>query len=135
MNLRYPITARSAEIVADVAKAAEPYGFTVEVTRDSAPNHEDPNAPWPQFLTRVFADVTGEEQKPYVMSGGTYARKVPNAVGFGPGLPKDLTVLGLPEGHGECHQPDESQCIDTLFMAWKIYMCAVLRLIETGLPE
>lgn len=135
MNLRYPITARSAEIVADVAKVVEPYGFTVEVTRDSTPNHEDPNAPWPRFLTRVFADVTGREEKPYVMSGGTYARKVPNAVGFGPGLPKDLTVLGLPEGHGECHQPDESQCIDTLFLAWKIYMCAVLRLIETGLPE
>lgn len=134
MNLRYPITAQSAKIVADVAEAVEQYGLTVEVTRDSAPNHEDPDAPWLQFLTRVFADVTGHEQKPYVMSGGTYARKVPNAVGFGPGLPKDLTVLGLPDGHGECHQPDESQCIDTLFMAWKIYMCTVLRLIETGLP-
>lgn len=77
----------------------------------------------------------GERQEPYVMSGGTYARKVPNAVGFGPGLPKDLTVLGLPEGHGECHQPDESQCIDTLFQAWKVYAYTVLKLTETGLPQ
>lgn len=134
MNLRYPITADSADIVADVRKAAAPYGLTVEVTRDSKPNHEDPNAPWLQYLTDVYADVMGERKEPFVMSGGTYARKVPNAVGFGPGLPKDLTVLGLPDGHGECHQPDESQCIDTLFQAWRIYMTTVLRLIETGLP-
>lgn len=85
-------------------------------------------------MTECFEEVMGERQEPYTMSGGTYARKVPNAVGFGPGLPKDLTVLGLPAGHGECHQPDESQCIDTLLMAWKVYMYTVLKLIETGLP-
>lgn len=135
VNIRYPITALSSEIVADVEKAAGRYGFSVTVMRDSVPNREDPNSPWVRYLSQVYADVMGKAEKPYVMSGGTYARKVPNAVGFGPGLPKDLTVLGLPDGHGECHQPDESQCIDTLFMAWKVYMCTVLRLIETGLPE
>lgn len=134
LNLRYPITADSADIIADVAKAAAPYGLSVTTTRDSKPNCEDPHSPWVQYLTNVYADVMGQRAEPFVMSGGTYARKVPNAVGFGPGLPKDLTVLGLPDGHGECHQPDESQCIDTLFQAWKIYACAVLRLIETGLP-
>lgn len=135
VNIRYPITAQSSEIVADMEKAVGRYGISVSVMRDSAPNYEDPASPWVQYLSRVYADVMGKAEKPYVMSGGTYARKVPNAVGFGPGLPKDLTVLGLPEGHGECHQPDESQCIDTLFMAWKIYMCTILRLIETGFPK
>lgn len=135
VNIRYPITMTSDRILADLEKQVAPYGLTVSIIEDSAPNHEDPHSPWLQYLTDVYADVMGERLEPYVMSGGTYARKVPNAVGFGPGLPKDLTVLGLPDGHGECHQPDESQCIDTLFQAWKIYMTTVLRLIETGLPE
>lgn len=134
VNIRYHVTGDSEEILEDFRKVAAPYGLTVEMTTDSKPNWEDPNAPWPRYLTEVYADVMGQRQEPYTMGGGTYARKVPNAVGFGPGLPKNLSVLGLPEGHGECHQPDESQCIDTLFQAWKIYMTTVLRLIETGLP-
>lgn len=134
VNIRYPITASSADILVDMEKAAARYGFTVAVARDNLPNREDPDAPWVKYLSEVYADVMGRAEAPYVMSGGTYARKIPNAVGFGPGLPKDLTVLGLPDGHGECHQPDESQCIDTLFMAWKVYMCTLIRLIDTGLP-
>ena len=135
VNIRYPISMKGSEIAEDLGKKAAEYGLTVEDVNDSAPNREDPNGVWEQYLTTTFEEVMGERWEPYVMSGGTYARKVPNAVGFGPGLPKDLTVLGLPDGHGECHQPDESQCIDTLFQAWKIYMYTVLKLIETGLPE
>ena len=134
MNIRYPITSESEDILRDLEEKAAEYGLVVECVEDSKPNYEDPNGEWAQYLTQTFAEVMGQRQEPYVMSGGTYARKIPNAVGFGPGLPKDLTVLNLPQGHGECHQPDESQCIDTLFQAWKIYMYTVLKLIETGLP-
>lgn len=134
VNIRYPITMDGKTITGDLEKAVAPYGMHVSVVRDSAPNREDPNGAWVQFLSRVFADVTGTWEDPYVMGGGTYARRIPNAVGFGPGLPKEMSHLGLPEGHGECHQSDESQCIDTLLQAWKIYMCTVLRLIEQGLP-
>lgn len=134
MNIRYPITIDGKIIASDLEKAAAAYGMCLTVKRDTAPNREDPKGAWVQFLSRVFADVTGKWEDPYVMGGGTYARRIPNAVGFGPGLPKDMSSLGLPKGHGECHQSDESQCIDTLFQAWKIYMCTLLRLIEQGLP-
>lgn len=134
-NIRYPITLNAEDIVKDLEAKAAQYGFHVIRTEDNKPNHEDPNGIWARYLTDCFEEVMGERQEPYVMSGGTYARKVPNAVGFGSGLPKDLTVLGLPEGHGECHQPDESQCIDTLFQAWKVYAYTVLKLTETGLPQ
>ena len=134
VNIRYPITMSSDAIVKDLSEKASDFGLCVTLVEDSKPNREDPKNPWILYLTECFEEVMGERQEPYTMSGGTYARKVPNAVGFGPGLPKDLTVLGLPAGHGECHQPDESQCIDTLLMAWKVYMYTVLKLIETGLP-
>lgn len=134
VNIRYPITMHGDDIIRDFEKVASRYGMTLMVGRNTEPNHEDPDGIWVQFLTQVFADVTGKREEPYVMGGGTYARRIPNAVGFGPGLPKEMAHLNLPEGHGECHQSDESQCIDTLFLAWKIYMCTVLRLIEQGLP-
>lgn len=133
-NIRYPITVKAEDIIKDFKRISEQYGLSLRVCSDNKPNHQDPHSPWLQYLTDVYTDVMGERQEPYAMSGGTYARKVPNAAGFGPGLPKDMSVLSLPKGHGECHQPDESQCIDTLLQAWKIYTTTVLRLIETGLP-
>jgi len=64
------------------------------------------------------------------MGGGTYARKLPNAVGFGPGLPTDMSSLGLPPGHGQIHGPDEVQSIPNLITALKIYIVALLELNE-----
>ena len=46
-----------------------------------------------------------------------------------------ISVLGLPEGHGEYHQPDESQSIDNLWEAWKIYTYTICKLIREGWPE
>lgn len=134
VNIRYPISCNGDDVVAELAQCCAGYGLKVTDVSDSKPNREDPQGPWAQFLTGAFEAVMGERQEPYVMSGGTYARKIPNAVGFGPGLPKDLTVLGLPDGHGECHQPDESQCLDTLYQAWRVYAYTVLELIDKGLP-
>ncbi len=37
-------------------------------------------------LTALCRQVLGTETKAYSMGGGTYARKLPNAVAFGPGI-------------------------------------------------
>lgn len=134
VHIRYPIAMDSETLIKKCKEKAETYGLSVIQTEDNQPNREDPKGPWAEFLTGIYEEVMGKRQEPYVMSGGTYARKVPRGVGFGPGLPKDMTVLQLPEGHGECHEPDEAQCIDTLFQAWKIYAHTILTLIETGFP-
>ena len=67
-------------------------------------------------------------KKPYVMGGGTYARKIPNAVGFGPGLEFDRKETGLPMGHGNCHSADEVQSVSNLKTAVKIYVKALQKL-------
>lgn len=84
-------------------------------------------------LLRVYREFTGNsEAKTFLMSGGTYSRMVPNAYsvggqcGGGPGL-------GLPAGHGGCHQPDESVFIDGVVKAAKIHaqmLIALDRLIN-----
>ena len=37
------------------------------------------------LLTDLFNEITGCTVEPYVMGGGTYARKLPNAFGYGIG--------------------------------------------------
>ncbi len=135
MNLRYPITARGQDILESLKQKASEYGLTLLRAEDSPPNYVDPRGGWVQFLARACSEAMGSPQEPYTMSGGTYARKLPRAAGFGSGLPRDISVLGLPEGHGEYHQPDESQSIENLWEAWKIYTYTVCRLIREGWPE
>lgn len=135
MNLRYPITAKGQEILQNLGQKASEYGLTILQAKDSAPNYVDPRGAWVQFLVRACSEAMGTKQEPYTMSGGTYARKLPRAVGFGSGLAHDISVLGLPAGHGEYHQPDESQCIDNLWEAWKIYTYTICKLIRDGWPE
>jgi succinyl-diaminopimelate desuccinylase len=62
------------------------------------------------------------------MGGGTYARKIPNAIGFGPGQDRDFSVLGLSEGHGNCHSADEAESVDNIQKAVKIYVNALVKL-------
>lgn len=135
MNLRYPITAKGPDILQRLKEKAAGYGLSILQAEDSSPNYVDPEGAWVKFLTQACSEVMGKPQKPYAMSGGTYARKLPCAVGFGSDLPRDISVLGLPKGHGEYHQPDESQNIDNLWAAWKIYTYTICRLIEEGLPN
>ena len=90
------------------ANACEKNGCELTVTRHSKANYFDPTNPVVDKLTTVYNNYMGLNTKPFVMSGGTYARKLPNAFAFGTGmpLPKAPAGLFLP-GHGDYHQPDE----------------------------
>ena len=71
----------------------------------STPLYNDPEGPFVQRLLGIYNSVTGEQRTPESIGGGTYARRIPNAVVFGPALP-DEEYLG--------HQPDENFRISTL---------------------
>ena len=67
--------------------------FTID-TKDSYFEDEplgfDPNAKLVQRLMRVYTRATGEKAKPAISGGGTYAKRIPNAIAFGmwfPGKP------------------------------------------------
>lgn len=111
-NIRYPVTKKGSLIEAQLRETALAHGFTVSVFTDSAPNYVPTEHPLVETLTRVYNEITGEEKQPYVMSGGTYARELPNAVGFGIGGKRLPPCDFLPSGHGGAHQPDEALYID-----------------------
>jgi len=60
--------------------------------------YNDPETPFVKRLLGIYNDVTGESRSAGSMGGETYAKRIPNAVVFGPNMPDD-------EYRG--HQPNE----------------------------
>ena len=61
-----------------------------------------------------------------MIDGGTYARKLKHAVGYGGG--NGVSADFLPPGHGRVHQPDEARNIQGILEAIKIYVLSVLEI-------
>ena len=87
--------------------------------------------PLVQVLTDVYRQVTGDPSEPFIMTGGNYASLLPNALGFGPGMPgREFPVSIFPQGHGDYHQCDESEDWEHIVRFMEVYAMAVLRLDE-----
>lgn len=78
--------------------------------------------------------ITDERKQSFVMGGGTYARKLPNAFAYGVGgmreSEEDRTLWArlFRPGHGGAHEPDEGLNVRLLSEAVKIYAMAVVSL-------
>jgi predicted dipeptidase len=82
------------------------HGFAFSDTRYiSAAHYYDTGAPLVRRLLDIYNSVTKEKRGAQSTGGGTYARRIPNAVVFGPALP-DEEYLG--------HRPDEYFAVTTL---------------------
>ena len=71
-------------------------------------------------LMDAYREETGDKGVPIVIGGSTYARALPNIVGFGAAFPG--------REHTE-HQDDEYIVLEDLFKQRKIYRNALLRLL------
>ena len=125
LDIRYPVNERGDGILEMLRAFAGENGFQILRYEDSKPNLFPPESGFVQTLIKAYRRVTMDGRSPYIMGGGTYARKIPNAVGFGPGMEADMRILGLPEGHGGCHSADEAQSLKNLKLAVEIYAAAI----------
>ncbi len=108
-NVRFPMS-RTFDMVFDgVLRTVAERGFTVtNSNRGSAHANgyfKSPDSSEIKALLNAIETVTGSEQKPYTMGGGTYARGLENTVVFGPSQKRYSGLLG--EGKGDCHDVDE----------------------------
>ena len=127
LNIRYPVTAKGEELFEKIAGKCREEGYRAELLRDSKPAYVPKDSPFVETLTGIIRELLGGEQEPYAMAGGTYARKLPNAVAFGPGglpVPDDLPQLG------GAHQHDEGVYYPNLLKAAVIYVLALIGLGE-----
>lgn len=127
INIRYPLGITYDEIVERLTKAAEERGFTLHpVARSVDPYLLDKNSKEVQLLCEISNGVTGENQEPFTMSGGTYAHRLPNAYVFGANgcLPPE----DFEKGRGGAHGVDEAVSIARIKRMMKIYARALLAL-------
>lgn len=125
-NIRYCITASGEDIHSRLDVAARQSGFELAHFNDSTPNYFPKEQPVVDALTDVYNQIMGEDKRPYTMSGGTYARKLPNAVGFGIGSMQHPRCPLIPQGHGGAHQPDETLHVDSYLRALVILTMGII---------
>ena len=129
LNIRYPIETTAERIIQQMTQVAEKCGMELSETKIGVnPYLLDCNDPVLQMLKNAANTVTGKDDEPYTMGGGTYAHRLPNAYAFG--MSGNRIPADFPPGHGNVHGKDESVGIDNLKRAMKIYARALLALNE-----
>lgn len=125
-DVRYPVTVTGEDVRDRFETCAVEHGFDVTVKELDAPAYVPLDRPYIPLLAEICNHVHGKQYEPYTMGGGTYSRKLPNGIGFGPGIP-DMKIP-FPAGHGSGHQPDECIALDVLLKGLKIYILALMEL-------
>ena len=126
LNIRSHILAEPEELLKKLEESCRLNGCTLENAHCSKGNYYPRENPVVDAMTAVFNEINQSSAEPYVMGGGTYARKLPNALGFGLGaLPREETTLFAP-GHGGAHQPDEGLHLANFKKALLIFGMGIL---------
>lgn len=124
-DVRYPFEITDGEIQDRISDFCARHGFELSDFQDTPPWLLDEEDPRLDILCACWKDVSGRDEKMGV-GGGTYARKLKNAVSYGP---KDLSRCPfIPKGHGEIHSPDETRSVETVLNAVKVYIRAFVEL-------
>lgn len=135
-DCRYGDTLSAEYLESESAKTLMNKGFTVKDKNNSAGFSIPEESKIPDVLEDIYEEVAGERLGRVLMSGGTYARKLPNAFSIGTFIIKKdrlNPVLSLPEGHGGPHQCDERIDIEGFFEAVRAlthYVIALDKLIN-----
>lgn len=121
-----PVTAD----VEDIARRARDFAAAkgIEVVKLRArPSCSFPvDHPVVKVLTDVYNLVMHQQSKPFVMSGGNYAAYLPNAFGFGPGMPgREFPPHIFRPGRGDYHQCDESEDVEHLLNFMRVYAAGI----------
>lgn len=110
-NFRIPVGISEAKINAELDKRIQQFNqkhnvrFAERRLFYDKPLYTDPQRPLVQKLLSIYNRLTGENAKARSIGGGTYAKRIPNSVVFGPVLPHE-EYLG--------HQPNEHMKLSTI---------------------
>lgn len=121
VNIRYPISCTGEQVAGAIRESLAGTGVRLEDMSDSAPHHVPGDHFLIKVLSKVYEEMTGDKTRLIAIGGGTYARKMPNSVAFGPGFP------GRPD---VAHKENEYILVDDLILNTKIYARAIYELIK-----
>ena len=128
---RFCVTLRKTQLVPKLEENWTGRGFDIVHLDATDPFYIPKTDERVVALQELYKEVTGRDDEPYTMGGGTYSRVVPNAISFGLGLrgvEHDMSFL--PEGHGGAHGRDEVLFLDNAMTSFRIYAVALAMLDE-----
>ncbi len=129
VDVRYPRSITSAQIIATFEELGERFGCTFESGEPHDPFYMDPALPEIQVLLNTYREFVDPQAQALAIGGGTYARRFPKACSFGP----HDTNAQDPDWVGIEHGPDEGISEEALRKALKIYIVSIARLMELDL--
>ncbi len=129
IDARYPSATTGEAITERMAALAGEHDAVYMPADDAVPFYIDPSSPEISALLATYREYTGNQEKPLVIGGGTYARHFPRACAYGPNEP----LIANPDWVGIEHGPDEGIAEERLKNALRIYIVAIARLMELSL--
>lgn len=121
LNLRYPVTCTYEDLSVPLKETLEKTGIEVLNMKLQKPLYYPKEHPLIAALQKVYTEQTNIKATLLSIGGGTYAKEMPNIVGFGPILP------GEPDLD---HQANENVKIEHLILNAKIYGHAIYELAK-----
>ncbi|MDD3244062.1 MAG: Sapep family Mn(2+)-dependent dipeptidase [Eubacteriales bacterium] len=119
LDLRLPVTLDPQKLLDSLIAHAADEGVQGQVLTLSRGLYVPADSELVSSLMDIYHDVTGSDEPPMAIGGGTYARLLPCAVAFGPGFPDEKN---------NCHMANEFQSYDSLVKAGVIYAHAMAQL-------
>lgn len=129
MDCRFPTSTNIETLNTTLHAKAAAHGATLVEGSCDAPFYIEPDSAPIQALLCAYNEVTAQQEKPFVMGGGTYARHMPNAVSFGIEEEKEV----FPDFVGPIHGANEGFSLARLMRALQIYIVALWDLMEIDL--
>ncbi len=125
LDIRYGSTYTHQSLLNRVKSYMDKLGYDIKVLKDGEPKAESVDNKYVIACMKVYREHTKDyECQPRINAGGTYSRYLPNAIESGTTTKYDS--CGLPNGHGNAHQPDEHISIDGLLEAIEIITKMIL---------
>lgn len=121
IDIRHPVTSDREQLLEAIQTKTAPFGVEITKVQHKPSLFMEKDHPLVQTLLSTYRELTGDNAPPLAIGGGTYARAIPNAVAFGPGLP------GRPRTE---HQKDERIALEDLELIARIYAHAIYRLVS-----
>ncbi len=115
-DIRFP----STHALSEITDALTANGVNFTVNNYQAPLYNDPNGSLISTLMRVFNEVTGSDEKPIAIGGGTYARALKCGCAFGPEMRGDEATI---------HQANEYVTFDQIRLMSEVYYRAIKAVI------
>ncbi len=126
LNVRYAAEVNQEEMIESLCQTCSAYGYNAEQIKNDPPMYISIDDPCVKLLHETANEFLDGTYAPYVMGGGTYARKIPRAVAYGPTTRKIDATDELKYGEG--HQPNEGMKVSDMTTGIRIYVNALLRL-------